>query len=817
MSQRLLSLLSAAHPNAANHSVFPRPEGRARRSGVYTALLAATLLASCSGTKYIPEGSKLYTGSTVKVKSDSAIPNEAVLTTELESVITPKPNTSFFGIRPKLYFWHLGEGKTKGLGKWLANKYGEKPVLLSQVDTQKVKGLMINRLYNNGYFKPTVHSQVDVQGQAAHVNYTATVGKPYTIKEIYFPEGDSLLPRAVRATQPASLLKVGDPYNLQTFTNERTRIDAALKNQGFYYFAPDYILFQVDSTLNNQVNVYLKVKEKTPERAAKPYVLNRVRLNTDYSLSDTTLSERPILYKKYQYFPSEDVFTAKSITNATFLYPDSVYRRRRQDQTLSRLMSLGVFRYVDIGFRPARAKADSAGYGFLNSYVRMTQVPKKSIRAEVLLVSKENGFVGPGFQVQFRNRSALRGAEQLVVNATGSFENQTRSNANTIGLTSYELGVDAQLQIPRLITPPLPFLDVRLPSSDFQPRTFIGAGVKRVERRQAFQQDLFNLNYGYTWKTKLTNEQTLRPIDIQYLKLGNTSRSFDSLLVDRPFLANSFRQQFILASSYRYTYNQQALEQRRNQVYFSGGVELAGNLAYLFSSLTNQKQVETASGDQAYTLAGQQFAQYTKVDLEFRNYFRTSANPTSGNKIATRVLIGAGLPYKNSSVLPYLKQYGIGGPNSVRAFPARGIGPGTYRPPVSRENSYFYDQVGDLRFEANAEYRQDLFPYVKGALFIDAGNIWLVNPDPSRQTVDAEGNPDGKNGQFGFNSFLKELAVGAGAGIRIDVQFFVIRLDYAYPLRVPYNNTEVVRPGLNSSFNVQDNKGRLNIAIGYPF
>ncbi|SNC76561.1 Surface antigen [Hymenobacter gelipurpurascens] len=796
---------------------LPSRRGLGNRVRQGAALLGLSVLAACSGLKYIPEGSKLYTGSTVKVKSDNPIPRKAEITTELESVITPKPNASILGQRPKLYFWHLGEGKTKGLGHWLANKYGEKPVLLSQVDTQKVKGLMVNRLYNNGYFKPTVHSKIQIKGNAASVDYTATVNKPYTIKEIHFPEGDSLLPSAIRATQPASLLKVGDAYNLQTFTNERTRIDAALKNNGYYYFAPDYILFQVDSTLDNQVNVYLKVKEKTPQRAAKPYVMNRIRLNTDYSLNDTTLNDRPIRYKGYQYFPSEDVFTAKSITNATFLYPDSVYRRRRQDQTLSRLMSLGVFRFVDIGFRPARAKADSAGYGFLNSYVRMTQVAKKSLRAEVLLVSKENGFVGPGFQVQFRNRSALRGAEQLVVNVTGSFENQTRSNSNTIGLTSYELGVDAQLQIPRLITPPLPFLDVRLTNSDFQPRTFIGGGIKRVERRDAFQQDLFNLNYGYTWKTKLTNEQTLRPIDIQYLKLGNTSAAFDSLLEQRPFLANSFRQQFILASSYRYTYNQQALEQRRNQVYFSGGIELAGNLAYLYSSLTGQKKTELPTGDQAYALAGQEFAQYTKVDLEFRNYFRTSANPTSGNKIATRVLIGAGVPYKNSSVLPYLKQYGIGGPNSVRAFPARGIGPGTYRTPISREGSYFYDQVGDLRFEANAEYRQDLFPYVKGALFVDAGNIWLVNGDDSRQTADTEGNPDGKNGQFAFNSFLKELAVGAGAGIRVDVQFFVIRLDYAYPLRLPYSNKEVIRPSLNNTYRVQPTTGRLNIAIGYPF
>ncbi|WP_167856891.1 translocation and assembly module lipoprotein TamL [Hymenobacter aquaticus] len=768
--------------------------------------MAAGLLASgCSGTKFIPDGAKLYTGGAVKVKSDNTIPNEATLTTELTSVIAPKPNSSILGLRPKLYFWHMGVGKTKGLGHWLADKYGEKPVLLSEVDTQQVKRLMVNRLNNNGYFKPTVSSKVAVKGATAKVDYTALVGKPYTIKEIHFPERDTLIDRAIRATESASLLKVGDPYNLQTFVNERVRIDGVLKNQGYYYFTPDYLLFQVDSTLDNQVNVYLKVKATTPPRAAKPYVLNNVTLNTSYNLSDTTQNQKPIIYEKYRYFPDEKVFKARAITNATFLYPDSLYRRRRSDQTLSRLMSLGTFKFVDIRFRPARAKADSAGYGFLNSFVRMTQVPKQSLRAEVLLVSKSNGFTGPGFQVQYRNRSALRGAEQLLINLTGTFENQTQSNTNTIGVTSYELGVDAQLLVPRLLTPPF---DIRLRNSDFQPRTSFGAGYRYVQRVGAFQEDVVSLNYGYTWKTKLTNEQELRPIDLQYIRLGTTSPEFDQLLIDRPFLANSFRQQFILGSSYRYTYNQQALEQRRNQIYFSGGIEGSGNLAYLVSNLAGREKVTNpADNSQAYTFFNQEFSQYTKVDLELRNYFRTSTNPTSGNKIATRLLIGAGIPYLNSKVLPYLKQYGIGGPNSVRAFAARGIGPGTYRPATARETStQFYDQVGDVRVEANAEYRQDLFPYVKGALFVDAGNIWLVNPDDRRP-----------GGQFDAKSFLKQLAVGAGAGIRIDVQFFVIRFDVAYPLRYPFDTGAIKDVNNNEIVGAVKSSPRLNIAIGYPF
>ena len=290
---------------------------------------------------------------------------------------------------------------------------------------------------------------------------------------------------------------------------------------------------------------------------------------------------------------------------------------------------------------------------------------------------------------------------------------------------------------------------------------------------------------------------------------------FQELLDQRPFLSNSFRQQFIMGSNYRYTYNQQVLEQRRNQIYFSGGIELAGNLAYLLQSLRGAPQNE--QGD--YELFGQEFAQYTKVDLEFRDYYRISPDATSGNRLATRLLIGVGLPYKNSEVLPYLKQYGIGGPNSVRAFAARGIGPGTYRAQTEDDINGFYDQVGDMRLEANVEYRQDLFPYVKGALFVDAGNIWLINADPSRPTFDGNGQPDGKNGQFKFNRFMQELAVGAGAGIRIDVQFFVIRLDAAYPLVYPFDNTQFQAPS-GDIYEARDSgfkATRLNIAIGYPF
>ncbi len=770
-----------------------RPPGFKRRILHSSFLILNLFLVGCSGLRYVPEGQKLYTGSKVTIKSPTKLKNGSALQTELTSVLRPKPNFSFLGLRPKLYFWHLGVGKTKGLGHFLAGKLGEAPVVLSQVKIDATRKLMVNRLNNRGYFKGAVSSEVVAQEKTAQVNYPATPGQQYLIKEIHFPDRDTLIDAAIRATQPETLLKVGDPYDLDVLTNERVRIDLALKNKGYYYFNPNYLLFQVDSTLDGQVNVHYKVKAEAPAKATQPYWLKTVSLNTDYILTDSVKRE-PIRYQKFLYYPDETMFRARAITRAVFLYPDSLFRQRRRDQTLSRLMSLGTFRFVEIKFSPSAA-GDSAGRARLDSDIRMTQLRKKSLRAEIQLVSKSNGFTGPGLNITFRNRSALRGAEQLLINGIASYETQTRapkgaeSRSNT-GLISTEFGIDAKLIVPRLIVPQLPFLNPRLVNSDFQPRTNFGAGIRYVARSGYFSTTSYMANYGYSWKTRITNEQEIKLIDVEYNAFTST-RAFDSVLTAKPFLRQAYQSQFILASSYRYTYNQQVLEKRRQQIFFQGMAEVSGNVANAISRAV----VGSKTATEKYTIAGQPFAQYAKFDLELREYYRISPKPTSGNRIVGRLQIGVGLPYGNSGggSLPYLRQYGIGGPNSVRAFAARQIGPGSYKPTGTDIVNSYYDQVGDLRLEGNIEYRQDLFPYVKGAVFLDAGNIWLVNNDPQRP-----------GGQFVASQALKQLAVGTGVGLRIDVQFFVIRFDYAIPLRANYGTPD-------------DKTGRLNLAIGYPF
>ncbi|MFB9863476.1 translocation and assembly module lipoprotein TamL [Rufibacter immobilis] len=761
-------------------------------------MLLATL-AGCSSTKSVPSGDYLYIGGDIKVNSTAPETDTKALETELAASIRPQPNISFLGMRPKLWIYNAmgGNRERKGVANWIKTRLGEPPVLLSEAHPDRVQGQMINRAYNNGYFSPTLEHSLDTTSKRkmARVHYTATVGKQYTIQQIQFPQGNDSLSIAIRETEPQSLLKVNDPYKLETMIAERLRVDEILKEKGFFFFDEDYLVYHVDSTQNNKVSIYIRVKDTTPPKALIPYRYQQVSVYTDYSLNDTLGdTQPPVQFKDYKYYPDEETFKARTILNAVFIENGDLYSRKRHLQTVNRLMDLGTFKFAEVRFTPR----DSAGLdGRLNADILLTQAKKKSVRAEVQMVQKSNGYTGPGITVSFRNRNAFRGAELLMLNLVGSFETLVSGDSTrTSGLTSYEVGADAELHIPRIISP----FNIRISNSMYQPRTRFMLGFRFIDRREFFQQNSFNFEYGYSWRQRATTEININPVQVQYSKLLNATPEFLEQLEERPFLARAFDQQLIIGGNYRFVYNTQGIPGRKHQFYISPGFDGSGGLWGLFYRVKNKRPADPENPNQ---FRGQTLSQYVKLDLETRYYF----NITDKLVLATRLLGGYGLPYGNSTVLPYIKQYGIGGPNSIRAFPARSIGPGVYNPtqtlngenPVAQSFTYF-DQTGDIRIEGNAEFRFPLLdPYLKGAVFVDAGNIWLVNEDPSR--------PGGK---FSGN-FMSQLAIGAGAGVRVDVQFFVIRVDLAYPLRDPtYPNGDRPSSGLFGT-------GVLNLAIGYPF
>jgi hemolysin activation/secretion protein len=295
-----------------------------------------------------------------------------------------------------------------------------------------------------------------------------------------------------------------------------------------------------------------------------------------------------------------------------------------------------------------------------------------------------------------------------------------------------------------------------------------------------FDMSTFQFQYGFKWKKNIRIEHEFNPVSVSYSSLSNQSQVFAALLVTNPFLKKSYEEQFIAGSSYSYTYNEQFIPGKKIQYFFNAKVETAGNAFWLINSIGGEKPTSLSPSK----IAGSVYSQYASFSFDGRAYY----NFNNEDKIAFRFFTGVARSYGNSSTLPYSKQFFSGGPNSIRAYQINSVGPGAYQQTTA--NTGFLQLGGDIKLEMNAEYRFGIYKYFKGALFVDAGNVWLQ-----------KSNPSNVGSAFAFSSFMNELAVGTGVGLRVDVSFFVLRFDLATPLLKPWLSKNLI----------------LNIAIGYPF
>jgi outer membrane protein insertion porin family len=765
--------------------------------------LVFVLLTSCSNTKYLPEGEDLYVGSTIRVESRDPVKDKNKIKTELSKLARPKPNERILWLRPKLWFYNIaGPNPKKGLKKWIKKKWGEAPVLLSDEHPKENADLMMDRLNSLGYFDSSVNYKISNSKRKATIEYTATVSRPYMISQITFPEMQNDLNTRIKTTEEKSLLKVGEQYNLDRMKAERVRIDYELKNSGYYFFTPDYLLFKADSNSTNKtISLLLVVKPDAPAKAKVSYLLNNIYILPSYSLIKDSMRRGKIdtiEYEGYHYINTDSAFHPSAIVRSIFLKKGDAYSRKSHNLTITRLMGMGVFKFASIIFRDTIVN----NQGLLDVWINLTQLQKKSLQVQVQTVTKSNNYTGPALTLSYKNRNLSKGAELFIFNIDGSFETQLTGVKK--GLNSFEVGANTQLFVPKFITP----FKVRNESSQFVPKTKFDLGMRILQRVEYFNMNSANFAYGYTWKETAQKEYQIDPISINFAKLLKTTNAFEKLLQENTFLRKSFEQQFTLGSKSSFTYNSIIGSEKRNQYYFNATLDLSGNAVYLFQSLLRKRTPEASeeiTKNSPYTLFGYEYSQYSRISTDTRYYLTMDKD----NKIATRLIAGVGVPYGNSSTMPYIKQFFSGGSNSIRAFLPRTVGPGTYKTPDSVSTRVFLDQAGDMKIEGNIEYRFTIISVLKGAIFLDAGNVWLIRP-----------NADLPGGEFKPSTFKKELAIGTGLGLRVDVSFFVLRLDLGIPLRKPYlpENERWVGDDIQfGSSSWRKNNLVLNIAIGYPF
>lgn len=778
----------------------------------------------CTATSFLKEGESFYGGHEINFDTQGKrIGRKKVLRTELDEYVRPKPNKKFLGMRPSVWFYYIARTPRKekgGLKNFIKNKLGSPPVFFTEAKPDRTAKTLNSQLNNEGYFQSEVSHTTTVKKHETIVNYNVILPRPYRLDTIRYPTPkDSVYAPILRKVREASLLKERQRFDLERMQAEQSRIEKELKNVGFYYFDDRYLIFEADSTTGKRkVNVRLRLENGIPPKARRIYKINDINIYSSYNLSidSAVRSSYAQEVDGYNYIDSAGNFRPSVITRVINFKEGNIFRREDYDFTLHHLMGLGVFKFVNIKF--SEVHPDSA---LLNTNIYLTALKKKSIRAEVQGVSKSNNFVGPGLSFTFRNRNFLGGAELFQLKLNTAYEVQVGGQTEGEALNAFEVGLESSLTVPRFIAP----FGIDYSSRKFIPKTVFKAGINVQNRVGYFRLNSFNLGAGYNWMETEAKTHELFPIDISYVRTDKESAEFIKQLEENPVLASSFENQFIIGTRYSYTRNTQLAEDplekfeertfRPHNFYFNGNVDVAGNLFYAIQRQFNK------SSELPLTIFKQPYAQYVKGDIDFRHYWQFDIH----NKLATRLIVGAGYAYKNAPVMPYIKQFSIGGSNSIRAFPARSLGPGTYDvrtdPTLDSVNTQFIDQRGDIKLEGNIEYRFDMVKFLKGAVFVDAGNIWLLQrqdslgaDDPNDPTEDTR-----KGGRFHMDTFLKELAVGTGFGLRFDFSFFVLRLDTAFPLRIPSQTDDpwVIDDIDFGSSTWRKNNLIFNIAIGYPF
>lgn len=762
---------------------------RKRNNWIFV-LTTCTAFAACSATKYIPEGDALYTGAKVNLTADSiSAQGKKVLHSDLQGMTRPKPNGRFLGIPFKLMLWNFFHTtKEKGIKANLQRKLGEPPVLASSVDLDANVKLLQSHLHNKGFFAGAVTADSTWKNKKASVTYDAKAGPQYKMASVEFVHDSSQLMGAISEISATTLLKVGAPYDLDLIKGERTRIDALLKERGFYYFNPDLLLMQVDSTIgSNKVAVKVIVKPETPPEARQKYYINDVTVYSDYSLNTArtdTSRNKAQFYNGFYVVDPRGKFRPRLFRDIMLFSPNEVYNRTDHNRTLQRMMNLNVFKFVKNRFE--RANVDSPK---LNAYYYLTPFPEKALRAEFGANTRSNNLNGSEISVGFKHRNAFRAGEQLDLRLYGGTEAQFSGSFK--GTTTFRVGGEINFAIPRFVTP---FIRFR-PRTSFVPRTNIQLGYEALNRRTLYTLNSFRGGLGYLWKQNIRTSHEFYPFAVTYVQPLNITDKFAAERNINPTLQHITDTQFVLGNTYQFTYNQQAGgTQKRNTFYLNFLSDLSGNLAGMFIK---------GSGQDGKRLFDLPFSQYIKFETDGRYYRQIGLKSTWVN----RIVIGYGLPYGNSRQLPYIKQFFTGGNNSIRAFRSRTVGPGSHLAKPTQQG-FIPDQTGDIKLEFNTEFRPHISGPLYGALFIDAGNIWLANADPDKPngTIDKD--------------FLKELAIGAGAGIRLDIQLFVLRLDVAFPVRKPWlaDGQRMVLNQVNFGNTTWRRENVIyNLAIGYPF
>ncbi len=766
------------------------------------ALFAAiVLVSSCSTTKFVPEGKYMLNNVTVQV--DSKLVNKE----ELRKQVRQKGNMKILGFL-KFHLGMYNMSSRKKTNDWF-KRIGEAPVIYQDYQTLQSKEQLEIYMRNKGFFDATVTDSIIYHPRKPKLDlfFRIKSGEPYRVRNYSYQFDDEKLRTLVLADSVHQIVNENDIFDVDQLDAERERLVTYLKNYGYYSFEKDYIQFLADSSLNShQVNLTLEIADDDLEDLNdsvvhhKRYVIRNYRVNPDFlppqlSSSEVVAAYDTIFEPPYTFiYRGEQKYKPELFENLNRIKDSTYYSLRNVEKTFRSFNQLQQFKLVNLNFDVVNELGNDS-IGVLDCNFQLSPMPRQGFSVDVE-GTNSSGNLGVAGNLNYQHRNLFRGAEIFKVNLKGAFERQQALvNESNLNFNTREYGFETSLTLPKFLSP----LDSRRFFSFQVPQTNLTLGYN-YQQRPDYTRTITNLKFGYIWKSSPVRTNYLNLIDLNYVNLSEFDPGFLERIRDL-YIKSSYTDHMIMALNYTLVDNTQNISRKDNYHYFKWSFESAGNVLSALAKLTGMKETSdldtvtnvVATYNQVF---GTRFAQYVKTDFEYRYGYVIDKY----NSLVGRAFLGVGLPYGNFDVLPFEKKYFTGGANGIRAWQVRTLGPGTYK---ASEDAY-PNQSGDIKLEANLEYRYRLLGRVEGAFFFDAGNIWAIN------------NKDNREGaQFKVDEFYKQIAVGTGTGFRFDFTYFIFRLDLGLKLRDP--SLEPGKRFIIGNYPLRGEHFNLSFAIGYPF
>ena len=775
-------------------------QGRQGKALTAAALLmiGILLLASCSTTKNLREGDQLFIGLT-KIEYNNADEDDKntdhYVTTkeEVEASLATAPNGALFGssyyrtpFPYGLWIWNAFSGSKNKIAQWITKTFGKAPVLMRQVNPELRASVAQSVLHNHGYLNGKVSYKVVPQKnpKKAKIGYTVDFGPLYTIDSLEylgFPsEADSL----IRKTMDEALIGKGSPLDASAMDAERNRLSKIFRNNGYYFYQPGFASYLADTTaVPGKAQLRLQMADNLPGIALRKWYIGRINIDIRKQFMEQLTDSFSHRYFTVRFKGKRPPIRPRIILADLKLRPRQLFSYDKYTESLNKINGSGQFSSVEFNFTPR----DTTGLcDTLDINLSCTFGKPYDFYIETNYKNKINGRHGPELVVGFVKRNAFRGGEKLDINLHGSYEWEQGGNVNGASgnMNSYEYGIDASIEFPRLI---VPFLKRRRYFTT--PSTYAKVSMNVLNRPDYFKMHTFSAEWTYTWQRSIKWRHEFSPLTLQYQKLNRTTAKFDSILYENPYLQTSMQNVFIPKMHYTLTYSSAA--HSRNPLVWETTITEAGNILTLGYMAAGNKWSDTDK-----ELFKNPYAQFLKLETDISKTWAVGEK----SHLVAHANAGIIYSYGNSRTAPYSEQFYVGGANSIRAFAVRSIGPGSYTTDVSRLS--YLDQTGDIKLQLNLEYRFNLFGGLYGAAFIDAGNVWALRDDGYRH-----------GSQFKLKNALKEMALGTGVGIRYDLDFLVLRLDWGVGLHVPY---ETGKSGFYNIPKFKDGQA-LHLAVGYPF